>query len=285
MLSSRNSSPWLLGLALRWCVGAFLVFSASSSLAQQNDSWNDDIKTTAVPGRRAFNTNCAGCHGLDGRGSDKGANIAGSVKLRRLSDAQVSSIISHGIPGTGMPPFQALSARQIASLVGYVRILEGKLDARTLPGDATRGKGIFFGKGECSSCHTISGEGGFLGPDLSAYGSALSATAIREEIIKPDRVEGAGYRSAAITTRDGDRLEGVIRNEDNFSLQLQTKDGSFHFLQKADLQSVEPLGQSLMPTNYRQRLSPDELNDLVSYLMNSIPAQARTSHPPGDPSQ
>jgi cytochrome c oxidase cbb3-type subunit 3 len=283
MLSSRNSSPLLLWLALLVCVGALF---GSSSLARQNDSWEDDLKTTSAPGGRTFNSTCAGCHGLDGRGSDKGANIAASAKVRRLSDSQVSSIISNGIPGTGMPPFHTLSARQISLLVGYLRILEGKLDARTPPGDRTRGKEIFFGKGECSSCHMLSGEGGFLGPDLSAYGSSMSATAIRDEIVRPDRIEAAGYRSAAITTRDGDRMEGVIRNEDNFSLQLQTKDGSFHFFQKTELRSVEPLGHSVMPADYRQRLSPDELNDLVSYLMNgSLARQAQTSHKSQDPPQ
>ena len=250
MLSSRNSSPWWLWFALL-LLGC--VFLTSSSHARQ-DSWEDDFKTTPAPGGRTFNSTCAGCHGLDGRGSDKGANIAASARVRRLSDAQVSSIISNGIPGTGMPAFHTLSARQISLLVGYVRILQGKLEARTPPGDATRGKEIFFGKGECSTCHMLSGEGGFLGPDLSAYGSSTSAKAIREEILRPDRIEAAGYRSAAITTRDGDRMEGIIRNEDNFSLQLQTqdgatlqfqtKDGSFHFFQKAELQSVEPLGHS-----------------------------------------
>lgn len=283
MLSIRNTSPWLLWLALLLGVGALFD---SSSLAGQNDSWDDDLKTTSAPGGRTFNATCAGCHGLDGRGSDKGADIAASAKVRRLSDSQVSSIISNGIPGTGMPPFHTLSAQQISLLVGYLRILEGKLDARTPPGDRTRGKEIFFGKGECSTCHMLSGEGGFLGPDLSAYGSSMSAKAIRDEIVRPDRIEGAGYRSAAITTRDGDRMEGVVRNEDNFSLQLQTKDGSFHFFQKTELRSVEPFGHSVMPTDYRQRLSPDELKDLVSYLMNgSLARPGPTSRKSEDPPQ
>lgn len=280
MLTSRNSLPRWLWLSLILCVGAF---PGSSSLAQQNDSWEDDFKTTAVPGGRTFNSTCSGCHGLDGRGSDKGANIAGSVKIRHLSDTQVSSIISNGVPGTGMPAFHNLSAPQISSLVSYLRILQGKVDARKSPGDARRGKEIFRGKGECSTCHTISGEGGFLGPDLSAYGSAMSANAIRDEILRPNRIEAAGYRSAVLTTRDGNRLEGVIRNEDNFSVQFQTKDGSFHFFQKSELQAMELLGQSLMPTNYPQRLSADELNDLVKYLMNGSPAPAPPPEKTGDP--
>jgi cytochrome c oxidase cbb3-type subunit 3 len=279
MLTSRNSSPKLLWLSLLLCLSAF------PSLAQQNDSWDDDFKKTASPGRSAFNSTCAGCHGLDGRGSDKGINIAGNAKVQHLSDAQVSEIISNGVPGTGMPAFHNLTAKQVASLVSYLRILQGRLAARTLPGDATRGKEIFVGKGECSTCHTILGEGGFLGPDLSAYGSTMSAKTIRDEIVKSDRIEAAGYRSAVLTTRDGDRLEGVIRNEDNFSVQLQTKDGSFHFFQKSDLRTVEPLGHSLMPTDYLQRLTPDELNDLVSYVMNGSPGQAQTSHKKEDSTQ
>ena len=279
MLTSRNSSPKLLWLSLLLCLSAF------PSLAQQNDSWDDDFKKTASPGRSAFNSTCAGCHGLDGRGSDKGINIAGNAKVQHLSDPQVSEIISNGVPGTGMPAFHNLTAKQVASLVSYLRILQGKLAARTLPGDATRGKEIFVGRGECSTCHTILGEGGFLGPDLSAYGSTMSAKTIRDEIVKSDRIEAAGYRSAVLTTRDGDRLEGVIRNEDNFSVQLQTKDGSFHFFQKSDLRTVEPLGHSLMPTDYLQRLTPDELNDLVSYVMNGSPGQAQTSHKKEDSTQ
>jgi cytochrome c oxidase cbb3-type subunit III len=282
MLMPSNHKRLLLGLSLVLCIGGF-----HSSLAQQHDFWNDDIKTIAVPGRRPFNTNCAPCHGLDGRGSDKGADIAGGAKLRHLSDTQVSAIISNGIPGTGMPAFHKLGEQQVRAVVSYLRILEGKLEARKLPGDRARGRIIFFGKGECSSCHTISGNGGFLGPDLSGYGSTMSANAIRDEIVRADRIDTAGYRSAVLTTRDGDRLEGVIRNEDNFSVQLQTKDGGFHFLQKSDLTTSEYPGHSLMPTDYRERLGPSELNDLVSYLMNSAPtpSPAPASHKMENPSK
>ncbi len=263
---SRSHASGLLEVCLLLCAAAF---HPSAALAQQHDFWGDDGKAANLPGRREFNSNCAGCHGLDGRGSDKGADIAASVTVRHLPDSRVSEIISNGIPGTGMPAFHSLSEPKIRSLVSYVRTLQGNLQARTLPGDATRGKEIFFGKGECSSCHAVSGEGGFLGPDLSAYGTALSAKAIRDEILKPKRIEPAGYRSAVLTTGDGNHLEGVLRNEDNFSVQFQAKDGSFHFYQKSDLRAVERSGQSLMPTNYRDRLSAGELNDLVSYLMKA----------------
>jgi cytochrome c oxidase cbb3-type subunit III len=217
--------------------------------------------------RGVFSSSCAGCHGLDGRGGERAPSIASNPRVQHLSDEQISDIISGGIPGTGMPAFSSLTKEQIHSVVGYLRVLQGEPSAAALPGDPARGKQVFFGKGECSTCHSISGEGGFLGPDLTAYAYRIPAQTILEGIVSQNRIVPNGYKLAIVTTHDGDRVEGIVRNEDNFSLQLQAKDGSFHFFQKSDLQNVTYPTQPLMPTNYGERLSHAELNDLVNYLM------------------
>jgi len=248
------------------------VLPSSFMQAEQDLSSDPGLEATRASGRSTFNSSCAGCHGLDGRGSDKAANIATSDKVQHLSDAQLASIISNGVPEAGMPAFHNLNEKQVLALVDYLRSLQGKGQVRTLPGDAKRGKEIFFEKGDCASCHTISGKGGFLGPDLSDHAADASAETLREEIIRSPRVPPMGYRAARLTTTSGHHLEGLVRNEDNFSVQLQTKDGSFHFLKKAELQSFEYLKNSLMPENYRERLTDSELRDLVSYLMVTVPA-------------
>ena len=176
-----------------------------------------------------------------------------------------------------MPAFSELNQQQVHNIIGYLRSLQGSAGARDLPGDAARGKTIFFGSAGCSNCHTLAGNGGFLGPDLSSYGTNSSATVIREAITRRDRVEPAGYRSAVLTTLQGERLEGVIRNEDNFSIQFLTKDGTFHFFQRADLQKVETPGHSLMPSDYGDRLSATGLNDLVSYVIKSASSASATA--------
>jgi cytochrome c oxidase cbb3-type subunit III len=265
MLPIRKSLFPVLGLCLLlWASNICFSFG-------QRSSSSDHSRDTVELGRATYSSACSGCHGLDGHGSDKAVDISGSAKVRSFSDAQLSDIISNGIPGTGMPAFHNLSEKQNRAVVGYLRSLQGKLVTPTLPGDARRGKGIFFGKGECSSCHTISGEGGFLGPDLSGYGSTASAREIRDEIIKSRRIPPQGYRPAVLITSSGDRLEGVIRNEDNFSVQFQTKDGSFRSFQKSELRNLDRLETSLMPTNYCERLSSAELDDLVSYVLAAAP--------------
>jgi putative heme-binding domain-containing protein len=243
--------------------------AALRAQVEQDDTVEDDFKAAPTPGQRLFASRCAGCHGLDGRGSDKAPSIAGSVKVQHLSDDQISSIISNGVPGTGMPAFRTLKPGQILSLTGYLRMLQGKASARSLPGNPERGRRIFAGKGECSSCHAVSGEGGFIGPDLSAYGTSLSPQAILKSLLASTRIVPAGYKPAAVTASDGTRMEGLVRNEDNFSVQLQTPDGDFHFFEKSEALKVEYLTHSLMPTDYGDRLTRDELNDLVSYLMST----------------
>ena len=247
-------------------------------LSQAKPSSSSGQSKDAVAGRNTFNSTCAACHGLDGRGSDKALNIATSPKVRAFSDAELASVISNGIPEVGMPAFRTLGAAQIRGLVGYLRSLQGRGETQILHGDEKRGKEIFFGKGECSACHSIRGEGGFLGPDLTDYAATASPEGMRSEIIRSPRIPSRGYRPAVVITTRGERLEGLIRNEDNFSMQLQSADGNFHLLRKSEVQSCQHRDGSLMPANYRERLSDRELDDLVSYLMKT-PNPNRTAAP------
>jgi putative heme-binding domain-containing protein len=253
-------------------LGLLLVLSLpqfSFLQAKRNSSSDYDLKTAPATGRSTFNSSCGGCHGLDGRGSNKGVNISTTSSVQNLSDGQLANIISYGIPGTHMPAFRSLTEKQVRAVVGYLRSLQGRVEGCNLPGDGKRGREIFLGKGGCSSCHTVSGKGGFLGPDLTNFATTLSANIVRDEIVRSPRVPPPGYRMALVTTAAGDRLEGLIRNEDNFSVQLQTRDGSFHLLTKAELHNFNYLQGSLMPANYRDRLTDSELNDIVKYLMTA----------------
>lgn len=258
-----------IGKMYMWLVALLVAACSLIVHAQQDDSWEEDFQSTHPPGKAMFASTCAGCHGLDGRGSERAPNIASSSKVLHLPDAQITKIISNGVPGTGMPAFHALSPAQLRSLVSYIHVLQGKPEAHRLPGNATQGKEVFFGKGGCSSCHTISGKGGFLGPDLTTYGASMSAGEILKGLTNSNRIVPAGYKTAVVTTRDGARIEGVVRNEDNFSVQMLTRDGNSHFFEKTDVQKLDYATEPLMPTDYGKRLARGELYDLISFLMSA----------------
>ena len=229
-------------------------------------------RTTAVSnatrgdGARLFATTCASCHGLDGRGGERAPDIAHRQEVQRLSDAQLMGIVQEGVPGTGMPAFHSLRTSQIQALVAYLRTLQGRNKTAALPGDPERGRLAFIKTG-CSDCHMVEGSGGFLASDLSSYGHTHSEDEIRTAITRPS--QNGEARTVTVKTQDGHSYSGRVRNEDNFSLQLQGLDGTFYFLAKSDLAEISYSPQSLMPSDYGVRLSPKEVNDIISYLIKS----------------
>ena len=229
-------------------------------------------RSTAESGRKTFESVCAGCHGLDGRGGERGPNIATRAEVQKLTDEETLQILQSGMPAAGMPAFASLGASKIRGVIAYLRILQGENEDVSVPGDAQRGKSLFFGEAGCAKCHMINGAGGFLGADLSPYASKASIEDIRSAITDPNKDLDPQARTVLVTTREGRKFTGIARNEDNFSLQLQSLDGTFHLLLKSDLANLEYQPKSLMPSDYGSVLSPADLNDLVSYLFSAARA-------------
>src|SRR5436309_16088629 len=117
-----------------------------------------------------------------------------------------------------MPAFAVLGAPKINALMAYLRVLQGGGEAFPTLGDAQRGKLLFFGKARCADCHMISGLGGFIGADLTAFGSSRSAMEIRTAITDPNKDLEPREKTVLVTTRQGRQFRGIVRNEDNFSL-------------------------------------------------------------------
>jgi cytochrome c oxidase cbb3-type subunit III len=276
---TTNHSPRLrsfdrfrnISVALVACALAFAV--KGTPVAQGNPPQNERPIAEA---RQTFENRCAGCHGLDGRGGERAPDIATSPKTQNRTDAALTQIITNGIPANGMPSFSSLDAPTIKAVIKYLRVLQGKSESAAMPGNPSAGKELFYGKARCSQCHLAAGAGGFLGADLSTYAKRRPPEEIRDAITKPATLPGLGRSEVTVTPRSGQSIIGVVRNEDNFSLQLQTPDGAFHSIVKADVASISYSKMPLMPTDYGSTLSTSELNDVVSFLM-SVVQQTKTA--------
>jgi cytochrome c oxidase cbb3-type subunit III len=250
------------------CIRAVLLGLVSATVlpAQQ---------TSPPPGAAIFASNCATCHGADGRGGEHAPNIATAPEVQHLADRDLAGIVRNGIPGAGMPAFSSLKSQQVDEVVAYLRILQGRGDIVELPGDPARGEALFFGKAQCSDCHMVKGKGGFIGSDLSYYGADAAPDQIRAIILDPDIKLPQQKKATTVVTRTGQKLIGMLKVNDNFSLTLQTPDGAFHFLPRSELAQVDIGSRSLMPA--ASTLSGKEVNDLVSYLLRTA-AENPSSH-------
>jgi cytochrome c oxidase cbb3-type subunit III len=245
---------------------AILSFAASAE-GQSNDKKD-------TPGGRAYAAVCAGCHGLDGKGGERAPDIASRQRVRELSDAAILRVLQNGLPNTSMPSFRSLGDEKLQAVLTHVRELQGLRNVRAVPGDAEHGKAVFFAKGGCANCHMVTGRGGFFASDLSGFGQGHSPESIRQAIVAPNRELDPRRRVVIATLASGETLEGLARNEDNFSLQLLTQDGTLHLLSKSSLAKLAYKEESAMPADYGTKLSAPELDDLVKFLASVAELQS-----------
>lgn len=232
-------------------------------------------------GRGLFNSTCTACHGANGAAGEFGPGLAiPGRSYARTTDSQIFDAIQHGIPGTPMPAHQGkLTDDQIWKIAAYVRGLRGTAIDAPSPGNVANGEAIFWGKGQCGTCHMVSGRGSIIGPDLSQLASLRKTNSIIDALTKEQhRVYGPGgaqphlltplpvWPVVRIVTADGKTIRGLLRNEDSFSLQVMGLDEKLYLLDRARLKSVVREPKSLMPTDYDKRLSKSEFDDLVAYL-------------------
>jgi cytochrome c oxidase cbb3-type subunit III len=223
----------------------------------------------ASNGSALFAANCAACHGSDGRSGERAPDIATRREVVSRSNADLTRIVENGLPGNGMPAFSYLGHDKLMALVQHLRTLQGIGVTIAVPGDPHLGEALFFGKAGCSNCHMMQGRGSYWASDLSGYGLGQSAQDVRTAIVDPDRKLNRSAQYVSVVTLNGQKLAGFIRNEDNFSLVLQTENGAYRLFAKDQVARVEYSNHSSMPRDYETRLTSKELDDLVSYIVKT----------------
>lgn len=262
-LSIRQRSVWIL-IALICAFASSHAQTTAPKLTRPKQS-----NQALADGKQTFESICASCHGLNGKGGERAHDIATKPEVVRLSDNETFKILREGILQKGMPAFASLGPTKLSGLVAYLRTLQGKDKASAVTANTEEGKQIFVGKGGCSHCHMVNGAGGFLGPDLSDYGASHSPDEIRNAVLSADKRAGGHKGLAKAKTTDGKQISGLLRNEDNFSVQLQALDGTFYMLEKSSLSELTFDSTPLMPGDYAAKLNKSELDQLVAYLTST----------------
>jgi putative heme-binding domain-containing protein len=280
---AESSLRWLSARFLIGCV--VLVASVAPTVAlhaQDKNPYAGDGKVAKL-GEYQFRSNCAFCHGLGAKGGGRGPDLTRANKRHGTSDAEIFHNVHDGIPGTAMPAATnggigvGMSDEEIWQVVTYIRSVEKKVSAAET-GDAAHGKELFYGPAACGSCHMVNGKGGRLGPDLSSVGSSRSFEALVESMRDPSKrlAEGISeplkdfsqeYETATVVTADGTKLQGVVLNEDSFTVQMLDTREQLHSFEKLKLRSYEKTRESLMPAYDPKTLPDKDLKDLIAFLL------------------
>jgi putative heme-binding domain-containing protein len=183
---------------------------------------------------------------------------------RPFTDNELASLIMNGVPNTAMGP-SSLDEEQIEEVVRFLRAnASPRGEGPKLVGDVARGKTLFEGKGECTDCHRIDGNGSRVGPDLSRIGRSRHAADLMASLLDPAAEVRPNNRFYRVVTNAGEEITGRLLNHDTYTVQLLDLEERLRSFNKADLRE-QGFEESPMPS-YRENLSEQEIADLVSYL-------------------
>jgi putative heme-binding domain-containing protein len=237
------------------------LIAAGLACAQQRAVIQADIEE----GARNFGNFCAFCHGPDGNAMPD-ADLSKPTLKRASTDEQITAIMLSGIPGTGMPP-NNLNQRQVFTIVAYIRSLS-KAPPRPISATvASRGQAVFEGKGGCLGCHRVRDKGSYTGPNLSDIGLLRRAAELEKSIVDPAAEVLAVNSTVVAATKSGETIRGRMLNADTHVVQIMDSSGKLRSVYRDTLGSFTQELKSPMPS-YKDRLTRDELTDLVAYLVS-----------------
>ena len=213
-------------------------------------------------GRRVYEGLCAACHGPDGN-LIAGIDFSRGVYRRAYSDDELAATIVAGIPNTPMPPSPTMRRDEALRVVEYLRSMSQGRETST-DGDARRGRALFEGKGECSDCHAVRGEGSRVGPDLTRIGLMRRTGELERSLLEPEAEVQPENRFYEVQPKSGQPVVGRLLNRDTYTVQLIDLDERLRSFKIADLRE-HGFGDTPMPPA-RDKLSTQEIADVVSYL-------------------
>jgi putative heme-binding domain-containing protein len=154
---------------------------------------------------------------------------------------------------------------EVWQIIAYLRSIASP-SVTSPKGDAARGRQLFAAT--CSVCHQVDADGGRVGPDLSRIGLARSVESLKRRV-RGDygKTVDPAFAPTTLTAADGERIQGIKKNEDLLSIQVIDMGGRIQGFKKDRLQALDVSTTSIMPVFSKEMLSDAALEDIVSYLV------------------
>ena len=150
-------------------------------------------------------------------------------------------------------------------------IEERKAAFNTTMANATNGAAVFTQV--CAVCHQVGGQGALVGPQLDGIGNR-GLERLLEDILDPNCNVDHAFRSQIVVLQDGDVVSGLVRREEGAVLVMVDSTGKEVQITKANIATRRESESSLMPDNFGEAMTPEQLRDLLGFLLSQAIANA-----------
>jgi len=135
-------------------------------------------------------------------------------------------------------------------------------------GDTQRGKLLYTQ--HCATCHTLFGEGGKVGPELTGA-DRQNREFLAAHIVDPNFVIRPEYVAHTVVTTDGRTLAGLLVEQSVVSVTLLDAQANKITLAREKIEDLQPSKVSLMPEKLLDPLDDQQIRDLFVYLQQAAP--------------
>lgn len=194
-------------------------------------------------------------------------------------EVKARSIIAYDISRKGFERFQASAVvdPKFANSAASVRFsvyadsspaadqMPAIAELQTRQASATLGRALFMSKRlGCATCHTASGFGGEIGPDLTQIARKHASPVLFESILKPSAAISTGFETISVVTTEGKVLNGLMISAGD-PVVLKDANGKFLTIPRSEVDETFAGKVSLMP-DLKNQLTADEVASLVAFL-------------------
>jgi cytochrome c oxidase cbb3-type subunit 3 len=246
--SPLNGSNWGLGL---------ILIAVCAHAQVRSDP------ATVQRGKDLFSANCGFCHGPQAMGTDQAPPLARNRLTTQDQNGEVlQPIIKAGRPALGMPAFTSLTQEQMSDIISYLhsraRELRGPRmpEERLLVGDAKAGQAYFNGAGQCTTCHSTTG-------DLKGVAGKYSLFVLETTFLTP-RPKAL---QARVVLASGETVAGAVSYQDEFVVSLNSAAGDYQSFSRAAVRSVDIQDPLAAHKLQLAKYSDDDIHNLLAYLV------------------
>ena len=230
--------------------------------------------------------------------SERAQLLATLVSRPAFAMALLSAVAEGKIPRADISPYDARQIQTLRDATVRKKLAEVWGELRDSPADkrqlmakwkaqitsealakADKGHGRVVFNLACASCHTLYGDGGKVGPDLTG-GGRDNLDYLLENTTDPSAVVTADFRMSIVNLKDGRVFNGLIAAKTDRTLTIKTMTETIT-VERSEIESIQESSLSLMPEGLLEVLKPDQALDLIAYLMHKsqvpLPAVGSTT--------
>ncbi len=159
------------------------------------------------------------------------------------------------------PELKTISEQKQRQIASYRKSLTPDVLARA---DLSQGRALF--KHQCAKCHKLFDDGELVGPVLTGS-QRNNLSYLLENIVDPSATVSKNYQLTIVLTEDGRILNGVLMDQNDRTITVRTTTERLT-IARDEILEIRDSKLSMMPDQQLDVMKPDEVRDLLGYLMS-----------------